>query len=300
MIHDFRLSRRSFLAGSAATVAALPVAHSSADDAQRENKFCAFIKFVQSLSYDAMAETIAELGFDGIEATVREKGQIAPEEAEDELPKLVEALRRCGLEITVMASSINSVDQPHTEKVLRTAASLGIQRYRMTYYRYDEDRPLPQQLADFRRELRALVAMNRELGIAAVYQNHAGARYVGAPVWDLHQLIRDFSVDEVGVAFDIRHATVEGGSAWPLHYRLMKPHLGAVYVKDFVWKQFKADNIALGKGQVDPKFFQMLRKDGYAGPISLHVEYLPQAGLDANVRALGKDLKTLKSLLATS
>ena len=64
---------------------------------QPANKICAFVKFVQTLSYDELAERIAELGFDGIEATIRTKGQIEPERAADELPALVEALRKAGL-----------------------------------------------------------------------------------------------------------------------------------------------------------------------------------------------------------
>ncbi|MDP6447596.1 MAG: hypothetical protein QF805_27615, partial [Pirellulaceae bacterium] len=111
-----------------------------ADD--KRNRICAFIKFVQDLPYDELAERIAEMGFDGIEATVRNGGHVLPERVEDDLPKLVEALEKHGLEISVMASNVNSVKQPLTEKVLRTAARLGVRTYRMGYYRYDAKRPV--------------------------------------------------------------------------------------------------------------------------------------------------------------
>jgi sugar phosphate isomerase/epimerase len=263
-----------------------------------KNPLCAFVKFLQTMDNDTLARTIAKLGFDGIEATIREKGQVLPERVVDELPKLVEALTKQGLEITVMASSVNRVDQPHTERVLRTAASLGVKKYRMAYYRYDGDRPIVAQLDSFKPALLELAALNRELGMTAVYQNHSGNRIVGASVWDLRYLLQDVDPQDVAVAFDIRHATVEGGLAWPTDFGVIRPHLGAVYVKDFVWAGRKPKNVPLGQGRIDRAFFPLLKRSKFVGPISLHVEYLPDAGENENVAALENDLKTLKLLLS--
>lgn len=296
-----RLPRRMFLASSIAAAAAIwPSARTLRASEKQGHKICAFVKFLQSLSYEQLAETIAELGFDGIEATVRDRGQVLPERVEEDLPKLVEALRKHNLGITVMASSVNSVDQPHTEKVLRTAASLGVKRYRMAHYRYDLNRPVIEQLDEFRPVLKELVALNRELGISAVYQNHAGANYVGATLWDLYHLIKDYPVEDIGVAFDIRHATASAGVAWPTVFNLMRPHLGAAYVKDFRWNDRKMENVPLGEGMVDKEFFSVLKRSQYNGPISLHVEYLRQAGLEPNVVGLKNDLATLRSRLASA
>jgi len=262
-----------------------------------QNKFCAFIKFIQQLPYKQLAETVAELGFDGIEATVRDGGHVLPERVEEDLPKLTEALKACGLEVTVMASSVNSLNQPHTKKVLQTASSLGIKRYRLAYYRYDLKRPIVPQLDALKPVLRDLVAFHRELDLQGLYQNHAGATSVGAPIWDLRYLMQNYPPEDLGIAFDIRHATVEGGLAWPLHFRLASPHLGAIYVKDFKWQENrKPKNVPLGTGRVDPKFFGQARAAGFSGPLSLHVEYLPQAGLAPNVAALKTDLATLRKL----
>jgi sugar phosphate isomerase/epimerase len=263
----------------------------------RKNPLCAFVKFLQTLDNETLARTIAKLGFDGIEATIRDKGQVLPEQVVGELPKLVEALTKHGLEITIMASSVNRVDQPHTENVLRTAASLGVKKYRMAYYRYDRHRPVISQLDSIKPALLELAALNRELGMTAVYQNHSGSRIVGASVWDLRYLLQDIDPQDVGVAFDIRHATVEGGLAWPVDFGVIRPHLGAVYVKDFVWDGRRPKNVPLGQGRIDPAFFPLLRNSKYSGPISLHVEYLPDAGNQENVVALKSDLAALRSLL---
>ena len=304
MNRDFSFSRRKLLQASTAVplsvlgTSALPAfALQGSDRAKPVNKFCAFIKFIQELPYKQLAETVAELGFDGIEATVRDGGHVLPERVEEDLPRLVEALKECGLEITVMASSVNSLDQPHTKKVLRTASALGVKRYRLAYYRYDLKRPILAQLDDLKPVLNDLVAFHKKLGLQGVYQNHAGATSVGAPIWDLRYLMKDLSPADLAIAFDIRHATVEGGQAWPLNFRLAKPHLGAIYVKDFSWKNGrKPVNVPLGSGQVDPKFFPQARASGFSGPLSLHVEYLPKGGLAANVAALKTDLAKLREL----
>ena len=74
--------------------------------------------------------------------------------------------------------------------------------------------------------------------------------------------------------------------------------LGAVYVKDFRWEEGKQPrNVPLGKGRVNKAFFETLRKQNYSGPLSLHVEYLPNATTAENVKALRDDLATLKKLL---
>ena len=290
------ITRRTFLRGAAAATCAAPVL--ADEKPSKRFQFCGFVKFIQSLGHERLAETMAEMGYDGIEATVRDNGQVLPERVEEDLPDLVAALKKHQIEITIMASGVSRVDQPHTEKVLRTAAALGVKRYRMGYYKYDTKRPVMDQLRELRPVLRDLYAMNRELGLTAVYQNHSGSDYVGAAVWDLHHLLGDYLPRDMGIAFDIRHATVEGGLAWPIHFNVAKPHLGAIYVKDFVWNGRRPHNVALGEGQVNPSFFKILKQSDYRGPVSVHVEYLENDGTDANVKALRNDLQKVKALLA--
>jgi sugar phosphate isomerase/epimerase len=293
-------TRRRFLrtAGAAALAgASLAHGHTVATGIPSKRPICAFTKFLQSLDYEELARRVAGMGFDGIEATVRRGGHVLPARVEEDLPRLVEALKRHGLRVLIMATDVNRADDPLTEKVLRTAASLGITHYRMAYYRYDLRRDIPTQLEALRPLVRDLAVMNRQLGIAALYQNHAGPRYVGATLWDIHRLIRDVPPDEMGLAFDIRHATVEGGRAWPLYWQLMRPHVRAVYVKDFRWSAEGVKNVPLGQGRVAPAFFQRLDRDHFRGPISLHVEYLEHAGVEDNTEALRRDLAVLRRLL---
>jgi len=296
------IHRRQFskLVAASAAALALPGRSPAESAAPRRFTYCAFIKFLTDLDYDELADAMAEAGFDGIELTARKKeSYIDPARAEEELPRLNEALGKRDLKITILTTDILRADEPGAEPLLRAAVKNGVSRYRLGFHRYDERQPILPQLAALEPVFRDLAALNRELGIAALYQNHCGANKLGATVWDLHRLIENLPVSEIGCVFDIRHATVEGGEAWPVYWDLMKPHLGAISVKDFRWNGRKSQHVPLGTGRVDPTFFQLLRKSEFAGPISVHVEYAGDQGAQANVEALERDFATLRNWMSS-
>ncbi|NLT69855.1 MAG: sugar phosphate isomerase/epimerase [Verrucomicrobiaceae bacterium] len=264
-------------------------------------EFCTFTKPLQHLPYAEMAKTLAAMGFDGIEGAVRPKGHVLPERVEEDLPKLTDALKAHSLRFTVMTTAINEVSaEQATETILRTAAANGVKRYRMGYYRYDLKKPIRAQLDEFRAQLKDLVAFSSELGIKPIYQNHSGTNYFGAPVWDLAEVFEDYSPDEIGVAFDIGHATVEGGRAWPLHFAVIRPYIDTIYVKEPSWHNNTLGWGPVGEGAVDKRFYQLLRESDFTGPVSLHVEYLGHndpAIVPTVLKAIEKDFASLKALL---
>lgn len=297
-----QMNRRQSLGVLGAGLAAGLPTSAVADHHRQSPRICYFTKMFQGLSFDELATLTEELGMSGVEATIRPGGHIEPEAAPDRLPEMVAALRKRKREVTIMASGINSATDKsqRAESVLRTAAKLGVKHYRMSYYRYDLKKPIKPQLANFRSELKELAALNRELGIQGLYQNHSGHKYVGAPIWDICELVEDLPREAVALAFDIRHAAVEGGLAWPLNARRAMPLSGSVYVKDYVWDGLKVKNVPLGEGRVDKKFFKDFKINRFNGPISLHVEYLHRDEPDVAAKgqsAYAKDLATLKQWL---
>ena len=310
-------SRRQFLSASALSVAPLILGSAgvrkllAADDKPQQSVHI-FSKHLQWLDYKGMAETAAEVGFDGVDLTVRPRGHVLPERAVDDLPKAVEAVKKAGIKVMMMTTAITDPQDPLTEPILKTASRLGVRYYRTGYYRYDRAKSVPATLDEIRPRLRDLAAMNEHYGIAASYQNHAGDGYVGAPLWDLHSLLKDFDPRWIGSQYDIRHATVEGGTSWPTTLRLLAPHINTLVAKDFLWAQrdgkWRTENCPLGQGMVDfPKYFSMLDDQKIAVPFSLHLEY-PIGGaehgarkLDTNAEhvttAMRKDLTRLKTWL---
>ena len=163
------LNRRNFLGTAAAGLAAGYGLQGQAQDKVELTEICVFTKPLQSLSFDDLAEQVAKLGFDGLEAPIRLGGHMEPEVVPDKLPIMVEALRKRGLKISIMTSGINDPDRVLTEVILQTAAKLGIRRYRMGYLKYDPNIPVAKQLAEWRPQLRDLAAMNRDLGLSLIH-----------------------------------------------------------------------------------------------------------------------------------
>jgi sugar phosphate isomerase/epimerase len=294
------LTRRGFLQSAAAGAAALAFAQ----EAKSPWKVGGFTKVLQDLSYEKTAQAAVDVGWDGIECPVRAKGHVLPEKVEEDLPRMIEALKAKNLEILVLATDIRAADEPLTEKVLRASAKAGIRLYRLGPMRYKDGIPIPKQIEEFRAKLKDLAALNKEIGVTGLIQNHSGNGYVGAAMWDIHEMIKDLDPRQMGVHFDIGHATVESGLSWPTAFGLIKDRVGAVIVKDFYWKHTPGESaktvwVPIGQGSVSPKFFGMLKASGFRGPITMQFEYPWEGGdgLDVRLRALKADNQKLREWL---
>lgn len=283
-------SRRRFIANGTALITGMTVgmykAHSANsfvwnnDYAANEKKrpIHAFTKVLQFLSYQEMAEMLAENGFAGADMTVRGGGQVLPENVETDLPRAVKALRQAGVDSHMITTNVIDADDRFTRPILKTMAELGIKYYRTGYLSYDDAKSITQNLDDHKRMFEKLEKVNREFGVHGDYQNHSGRR-VGGPVWDLHPLLKDRDPEYLGVQYDIRHATVEGAISWPLGMKLLAPWIKTIDIKDFIWEkdgqdEWKIKNVPLGEGMVNfNEFFSLYKSMHIEAPVSIHYEY---------------------------
>jgi sugar phosphate isomerase/epimerase len=293
------MQRRQFIERSAlalATYAAAPAFGADEISAVKRPRVV-FTKTLEALSADELGERISALGVGGIEAPIRKGGHIEPKDAPDKLPAFVEALKKRNLEITILSSDVGQADKD-SETLLRTAAALGIKRYRLTHHHYDLKKPIAPQLADIKAKWQDLAAMNKELGVQGQYQNHRGNTYVGGPIWDTVSALEGIDPAHLGLAFDFAHATVEGSNAWELNLRRAAGHIVAVYFKDYRLEGRQWNPCPLGEGIVNPKAGALVRELLPAGtPISLHVEYIGGSGEERVAKTLEgmrKDLATLE------
>ncbi|MGQ0636596.1 MAG: sugar phosphate isomerase/epimerase family protein [Planctomycetaceae bacterium] len=298
------LNRRVFLKRGVlgATALGMTISQSCATDVESPPRFplIGFTKPFQELTAEQTAELVATAGWDGVEIPVRAKGQIEPEHAPDELPRYAELLRARRLDIHIVTTDITSLSTPHAETVLQSMAKLGIKRLRLGFFIYTADKSPTERLKEIAPALRDIADACCELDLQAGFQNHSGAQFVGAPVWDVYSIIRDLDPKHIGFCFDIGHASLEGGLSWPTESRLVEPFLTAVFVKDFVWKKevsgWKDIWCPLGEGMVNRAFFDWLKKSNYRGPISQHHEYNVGEGSE-RIAKFQRDLKVLKEWL---
>jgi len=300
-------SRRRFLAASTAVVASTAlVTNGFAKDEQPESKLdlVGFSKPFAGYSPDDTADMVAEVGWDGIECPVREQStHIEPERVEEQLPLMVEALKKRGKHISIVTTDIKRVD-PLAERILKTIVGLGINKYRFGFSKYPKDRPIEDTLKECAAKFKDLSALNAELGLQGGYQNHSGENYIGGSIWDLWLMMKDLDPTTVGICWDIGQAMVEGGLSWPTQSRLTRSHWVAVHVKDFLWKKtekrgWRPEWCPLGEGRITQKFYDDLKASGYSGTISQHHEHL-KAGMPHKelLKELKRDFESLRSQLA--
>jgi sugar phosphate isomerase/epimerase len=323
-----KTSRRNFIAKSLLASAALTGSIGKGHSATMENPNAStpasagpgaftiniFSKTLHWLDYQQMAEAAAEMGFDGIDLTVRPEGHVLPERVAEDLPRAFDAIKKAGLNIYMITTAINRADDPFTIPILKTAASLRIPYYRMGWIPYDEKKSIEDNLKIFKDEMTKLAALNKTYGIHGDYQNHSGMSF-GSPVWDLWTILKDLDPQWIGSQYDVLHATVEGANSWPLGLRLLKSYIRTMDIKDFYWtkkdNQWRAQVVPLGEGMIDyGRYFKLIREYNISGPLSMHFEY-PLGGAEHGAKtitmkkeevlgAMKRDVVTLRRLLQES
>ena len=294
-------SRRTFLKKSLLTGAFVPFLQPSASGtgttkpaAATPLKVHVFSKHLQFLPYNDMADAAAEIGFDGVDLTVRPKGHVLPEKVETDLPRAVEAIRKAGLSHTMMTTAVEDATNDTDKRLLETAAGLGIKYYRMNWLRYPENKSIPEAVEQFQLTIKKLGELNKKLGITGCYQNHSG-NLAGASIWELWDMLQKADKGSTGVQYDIRHAVVEGGMSWRNGLRLIQPHIKILAIKDFVWTKkdgkYVVQNVPLGEGMVDfQAYFTLLKEYNIGVPVSLHYEY-PLGGAEHGATSITVDKK---------
>jgi sugar phosphate isomerase/epimerase len=305
------VSRRSALYAGAALLGAMKI---RADTSPGKLKIAIFSKHLLFLHGAELPEAAAKIGFDGIDLAVRKGGHVAPERVKEELPKLVATIREHHLEVPMLTTDIADVNTPHCEDILRAMSELGIQYYRWGGFKYTDDQPLAAQIEAFKPRVEKLAALNARYGVGAMYHTHSGINLVGAPIWDLHEILSGMDPKAVGVNYDIGHATVEGGfGGWIDSLRISGDYVRGIAVKDFLWKRNAKGRWSpawtpLGEGMVRlPEFFSRIAAMGFSGPVQLHFEY-PLGGAEEGkgdienrnevYSAMSRDLKQLRAYLA--
>lgn len=305
-----RVSRRRFIRSTAAACSGLAWSRfgavASTATEQSLPPVVVFSKIYQELHLnfaDAAALT-QEAGLDGIDCPVRPGGEILPEKVGDELPRYLDVLRQRKLTLPLLTTAIASASSPHTETVLRAAKKLGVQYYRLGFIERRRDASSAQQVREVKAQLKDVAALNKEIGIGALLQNHSPAgrtTYFGGDLAELVQTVEDFDPAQIGVAFDIGHALVVHGDDWRSYFEKLRPHFKIAYVKDV---KRKGGWVPFGQGDIaGTGYFQLLRQMRYRAPVSMHVEFdWTEGGKSktraALVKALRESTRVLRQWLA--
>ena len=310
-----QISRRDFIKKSISTAAIIPLLGVSEKIWAMGEKndvlpVCIFSKHLQFLDYKTLAQKVAEMGFAGIDLTVREGGHVEPNSVKIDLPKAVDEINGAGIPFVMLTTAIEKASNPLDKDVLEAASACGIKYYRPNWFTYPTGKSMPESLEIYSQQLKDLSDLNKKLGLVGCYQNHAGTK-VGSSIWEVYKILEKVDKNCFGAQYDIRHAIVEGANSWVNGLELIHNQIKTIVVKDFKWGivngKWDMINTPIGEGMVDfKKFFRLMKNYGIRVPVSLHCEYdlggaekgnrkisvYPQVVFDS----MTKDLKTIQKL----
>jgi sugar phosphate isomerase/epimerase len=298
------LTRRTFLRTAAYT--ALGAAASTRNAASQTNApgpaFCLFSKHLPELGWRELGRAVKEAGFDGVDLTVRAKGHVLPERAAEDLPRALEAITSQGVQVPMITTELTSADAPTARPILQAAAKAGVKYFKAGYWRYANEGDVRQQVKAAGQDLAGLAALAQECGIELGFHNHQA--YIGAALWEIAPAMDRLDPRWAGYYFDPRHAASEGaGGAWKAATGLVLPRLKMLALKDCypvkTAKGWIIENCPLGEGMVDWAWTaDAVKRERFAGPISLHLEYEIAAGTSNALAAARRDLAFARRFFA--
>lgn len=276
-------SRRDFIKKTALTASILPFLNSPlsawAIESSTEEHLSVniFSKHLQFLDYKTTGEMAAEMGFSGVDLTVRPKGHVLPESVKIDLPKAVSEIKSAGSNCEMITTSIEGVHNALDVNIIKTAAKSGVKYYRTHWFKYLEDQTMDDSLELYKQRIKELSDLNREQNIIGYYQNHAG-KNVGSSFWEIKKILETADLNYFGTQYDIRHAIAEGGHSWENGLKLLQSNIKGIVLKDFKWGKingtWKPINVPIGEGMVDfNSYFKLLKKYKLKPLVSLHLEY---------------------------
>ncbi len=184
---------------------------------------------------EEVAAAAAEMGYDGLDITVVPyPGHVDPAKVATDLPLYVNAARKQGLRVTTMRCTITDADTPNAEAMLQTASSLGLTHYWGGTFRYDLTKPIADQLEALKPRIGKLIPLLEKYKMTAMYHTYSGSGSVGAAIWDLLSVFKNFDPKRVGFHYDIGHMTDAGFASWDLNLRAASAYIAGVSVKDSV------------------------------------------------------------------
>jgi len=264
------------------------------------------------MNWQDLAKGAKAAGFPGIDLTVRQGGHVKPENAAEDLPKAVAAIRAEGLEVPMITTNLLTADHPTAIPILSTAQKLSIPYLKPGYYRF-KFVDLRKEAEEFGEQFKGLVELAAKYQVQVGFHNDAN--FFGAQTWDIDRVMQTLDPKWAGYYWDIENGTITGGGeGWRNDAWLAMSRMKMVGAKDFYWAkneqgEWRVKGCPIGQGMCNFKRFLPMLAADFQGPISLHMEYevpgasgreglaLSREKCDDVMAAAKENLVTLKAMV---
>ena len=194
-----------------------------------------------------------QLGFDGVDLTVRPGGHVEPRLSNVDLVRAIEEVRGPGLEVPVITTALTSPFDPTVLPVVAIAGHTQVNLFIAGFFR--------SQNPNYKRDIGGLISVGARYGMAVALHNYTGDD-VGETSWDAVELVAGFDPN----GQDSVSVPIHAGEQWEVELRRNLPRLRAVALKDFRMMEGQARPCPLGQGIVDwQKFLGILAQAKYYG-----------------------------------
>lgn len=276
-------------------------------------KLVMFSKMLQEFSVADAGDIIKDLGFDGVDLTVRPGGHVLPEKVKDDLEPAIETLRDKGLSVPMISTGLTSADDPAAEPTFEVAAACGVEALKLGYWKTGEFGTFKQKLEEVKKDLVGLATLAAKFGISANIHVHSGD-FMSACAPVVYMLIEPYEPQLIGAYADFCHMGAEGSrGGWKQGLDLLGERINLVGVKNAGLFQRTDDQgnvrwelklLPVWEGITPfPTAFGYLKQLGFDGTCSFHSEYQGSSSwkdltTPELIEQTRKDLEYVKGVLA--
>jgi len=239
-------------------------------------------KFFHSLGVSELGAKARELGFDGIDVSVRPGHPVNPANVEAALPRAVAAWRAQGLVCPLATAPVTLVDTavPEVESLFAGCAAAAVPRVKIGFFPFTPGEDYWGLVETARRALEGFARVGERYGVQTVYQVHSGP-VLGSNCAGLMHLLRGLDPRWVGAYPDLGHLALDGED-YPMGLAMLGEYLSIVAVKDAYHAPQPEGSeppyvprfVKLGRGAVNwRRALGALKDQGVDGAISVHTEY---------------------------
>ena len=227
----------------------------------------------EGYSLETVARRLGELGYDGVEWSVRENLHISPEELCDRAEEVAALTRDNGLEVAALATYLSYEDTDTAAKVIEAAGRMGTEIVRVGAPLYNGTVHYDELYRGALESFEKLLPVCEDSGAKACLEIHLG-NIACSPSLAL-RILENFDPRFVGAIFDPGNMILEGYESWRMGIELLGPYLAHVHVKNTGWfpKEgggWEWKQLPMESGMVDWKeLIGHLKDTGYDGWLSL-------------------------------
>jgi hypothetical protein len=187
---------------------------------------------------DELAEAAVDLTCGGVCPLIQSyPGHVNPANIKTDLPAFVSTMKKHGLRVKQVRGGTETQVDAGVDTLLGTMQQAGVTHYSLGTDTYDLTKPIMPQLDAIKMRVDQFVRLNQKYGTTLTYYTAAGGNAVGAVVWDLLYVLKDFDPRHVGFHWDTGSMARHGNDTWELLMRTAGPYVAAMSWQDRSWVQ---------------------------------------------------------------